>query len=154
MRIARAPLHNCFSGFQRNAVFTGGGQRPRLWKKRRLLDFHCISPEKSGTFLAATTVEQRCQKGNPISTSDKEGAAAEAQFRESKICVPAADGGFIVVAGGRRQPQKRPGCDTCPDAEGDSSHRDFGVSSCYRPVQSLHPERLHRIVPQHKWTGE
>lgn len=77
----------------------------------------------------------------------------EAQFRESKIGVPAADGGFIAVAGGRRNPQKRPGCDTCPDAEGDSSHQDFGVSSCYRPVKSLHPERLRCIVPQRKWRG-
>lgn len=36
-----------------------------------------------------------------ISTSDKEGTAVEAQFREGEISIPAADGSFIVVAGGR-----------------------------------------------------
>lgn len=42
-----------------------------------------------------------------ISDGDKEGTAVEAQFREGEIGAPAADGSFIVVAGGRVHPQKR-----------------------------------------------
>lgn len=42
-----------------------------------------------------------------IGDGDKGGTAVEAQFREGEIGVPAADGSFIVVAGGRINPQKR-----------------------------------------------
>lgn len=81
------------------------------------------------------------------------GISSEGGARKTRR--PTADGSFIVMAGGdasqretrdhKKRLETRPGCDTCPTAEGDFTHRGFGVSSGY---QSCHepppcPPALH-----------
>lgn len=157
---------NTFLLLKKNSFNQGDGHRGQRFGKRGLSYFQYISSENRGTFVPVTSVKHRGVKSETRSvylTKEKLlwGISSE---RERKTRVPAADGSFIVMAGGGEHQREtrdhkkgwRHGWTVThvPQRRGILLSVALVCHHVTSPVRSLHPVGLRRIVLHCKWTRE